>query len=164
MSSKQFANTLKTIVGVLVGSTVAVLALAYALISDADYSRSTIIQGDIEDRIKPVGSVHVVNGVKVASNKSEASISHTNNAAEPAGLSLEQLYNQACAACHMSGVLNAPKLGDKAGWESRIEKGVDQLYASAINGIGVMPPKGGRIDFSDDDIKKIVDYMLQSVQ
>ena len=164
MSNKQFANTLKMIIGVLIGSTVAVLALANTLISDADYSRSTIIQEDIEDRIKPVGSVHVVNGVKVASNKSEASSSHTNDAAEPAGLSLEQLYNQACAACHMSGVLNAPKLGDKAGWESRIAKGVDQLYASAINGIGVMPPKGGRVDFSDDDIRKIVDYMLQSVQ
>ena len=164
MSDKKFANTLKMIVGVLVGSTVAVLAIANTLISDADYSRSTIIQEDIEDRIKPVGSVHVVNGDKVANNTSETSVSHTNNAAEPTGLSLEQLYNQACAACHMSGVLNAPKLGDKAGWELRIKKGVDQLYASAINGIGVMPPKGGRVDFSDDDIRKIVDYMLQSVQ
>ena len=30
--------------------------------------------------------------------------------------SAEDLYT-ACAACHNSGVLNAPKLGDKAGWE-----------------------------------------------
>ena len=72
MSDKQFVNTLKMIVGVLVGSTVAVLAFANALISDADYSRSTIIQEDIEDRIKPVGSVHVVNGAKVAGNTSGA--------------------------------------------------------------------------------------------
>jgi len=45
-----------------------------------------------------------------------------------------------------------------------LAKDTDTLYANAINGIGGMPAKGGRADYSDDDIKKVVDYMLESVQ
>ena len=47
---------------------------------------------------------------------------------------------------------------------SRVAKGADALYSSAISGIGTMPAKGGRADYSDDDIKKVVDYMLESVK
>ncbi|MDH3607683.1 MAG: c-type cytochrome, partial [Gammaproteobacteria bacterium] len=89
----------------------------------------------------------------------------TNVASNDAGVSksAEDLYT-ACAACHNAGVLNAPKLGDKAGWEERLAKSTEELYSSAINGIGTMPAKGGRADYSDDDIKKVVDYMLESVK
>jgi cytochrome c5 len=38
------------------------------------------------------------------------------------------------------------------------------LYAAAINGKGVMPPKGGRADISDADIKAAVDYMVSENQ
>lgn len=165
MNDKQFATTLMIIIGVLVGSTVAILALSNVLISDADYSQDTVIQGNIEDRIKPVGSIEIIGEQEVVA---EAVETPTEGSGEPeqvadASLPAEKLY-VACSACHATGVLNAPKLADKASWEPRIAKGVDQLYASAINGIGTMPPKGGRVDYSDDDIKKVVDYMLESVQ
>ena len=29
---------------------------------------------------------------------------------------------------------------------------------------GMMPPKGGRPDFSDDDVKAAVDYMVSAAQ
>ena len=166
MNDKQFATTLMIIIGVLIGSTVGILALANVLISDADYSHDAVIQGNIEDRTSPIGKVDVAGETDVAdaSQDSETASDEAMQVADAGGVSSEQLYNQACTACHATGVLNAPKLGDKAGWDPRIAKGVDQLYASAINGIGGMPAKGGRIDFSDDDIKKIVDYMLESVQ
>jgi len=97
-------------------------------------------------------------------NASEGS-ENANLAANDAGASKSpaDLYT-ACAACHDSGVLNSPKLGDKAGWAARISKGADTLYANAINGIGGMPAKGGRADYSDDDIRVVVDYMLESVK
>ena len=54
----------------------------------------------------------------------------------------------------------APKLGDKAAWAPRIGQGMETLYASSINGKGAMPPKGGRVDLSDADIRAAVAYMV----
>lgn len=164
MSDKKFAKTLKVVFGVLVGSTGAILALANVLISDADYSYETVIKENIEDRIQPVGNVQITGeSVMVDTAASEAEKNEPELVVADAGKPVEQIY-QACAICHGTGVLNAPKLGDKAGWEPRLAKGVEQLYTNAINGMGTMPPKGGRLDFSDEDIKRAVDYMLDSVR
>jgi len=70
------------------------------------------------------------------------------------------VYGTACFACHGTGAAGAPKLGDQAAWAPRIAQGMDALQASAINGKGAMPPKGGRMDLSNDDIKAAVAYMV----
>lgn len=76
----------------------------------------------------------------------------------------KEVYDSACFVCHATGVAGAPKLGDVAGWAPRITQSVDTLYARAIKGFmgeaGLMPPKGGRMDYSDDDVKAAVDYMV----
>ena len=168
MNDSQFTTTLMVIIGVLVASTVGILALANVLISDADYSEDVVIQGNIEERIMPEGNVNTAeDGPMIAENEASSENPAGSEEAQKVAevsTSPEQLYTQACSSCHATGVLNAPKLGDNAGWEPRLAKGIDQLYASAINGIGTMPPKGGRSDISDDDIKKIVDYMVGSAQ
>ncbi|MCY4642403.1 MAG: c-type cytochrome [Gammaproteobacteria bacterium] len=165
MSDTKFAKTLKIVLGVLVGSTVAILALANVLISDADYSHETVIKENIEDRIRPVGSLHLADSEFETAEETEGETgkSEPELVVADAGKPVEQIY-QACAVCHGTGVLNAPKLGDKASWEPRIAKGVEQLYTSAIKGIGTMPPKGGRLDFSDEEVRRAVDYMLDSVR
>lgn len=84
-------------------------------------------------------------------------------AAQTAAAAVPALYTQNCAACHASGVANAPKLGDKAAWAPRLGQGVDGLTASAIKGKGAMPPKGGS-NASDADIKAVVAYMVQTVK
>lgn len=68
----------------------------------------------------------------------------------------------ACAACHAAGVANAPKLGDAAAWAPRIATGMDAMVANAIKGKGAMPPKGGRMDYNDEQIKAIVEYMVNA--
>jgi len=77
----------------------------------------------------------------------------------------EAIYNQACMACHAQGVAGAPKLGDTEAWVARIDKGMDTLYDHSINGFqgeaGVMPPKGGFANLSDDEVKAAVDYMVE---
>jgi len=71
------------------------------------------------------------------------------------------VYEGACAACHASGVLGAPKFGSGAEWAPRIKRGVGALYESALHGTPKgMPPKGGRDDLSDSDVKAAVDYMV----
>lgn len=80
----------------------------------------------------------------------------------------KEVYDAACFVCHTPGAAGAPKLGDTAAWGPRVEKGLDALYHSSINGFmgtaGMMPPKGGRPDFSDDDVKAAVDYMVSNAQ
>ncbi len=74
------------------------------------------------------------------------------------------LYTNICAACHIAGVANAPKLGDKAAWAPRLAAGVEGLTASVIKGKGAMPPKGGAGAASDAEIQAAVSYMLASVK
>ena len=71
----------------------------------------------------------------------------------------EQIYTSVCAACHSSGVLEAPKTGDKAAWGPRIAKGFDALVKSATNGLNNMPPKGGASDLTDKELARAVAYL-----
>ena len=73
----------------------------------------------------------------------------------------KDIYNSVCMSCHMSGAAGAPVTGKADQWTDRLAKGNDTLYANAINGIGVMPAKGGLMSLSDDEVKLAVDYMLE---
>jgi cytochrome c5 len=75
-----------------------------------------------------------------------------------------EVYESTCKACHGVGLAGAPKAGDKAAWGPRIAKGKPTLYEHALKGFtgtaGVMPPKGGRTDVSDELIKSAVDHLV----
>ena len=106
------------------------------------------------ERIAPVGKVCMSGDECAASSNSQA---NTKTLAPG-----QELYEQRCAACHNSGIANAPKLGDAAGWALRLDKGLDNLYASAVRGIGIMPAKGGCGSCSDEEIAEAVDYILDN--
>lgn len=71
----------------------------------------------------------------------------------------QQVYRQACAFCHDKGVAGAPKAGDVAAWGPRLAQGIDTLYASALQGKGAMPARGGNPVLSDTDVKAAVDHL-----
>ncbi|KWE59981.1 cytochrome C [Burkholderia ubonensis] len=73
------------------------------------------------------------------------------------------LYAQVCQACHATGVLNAPKFGNKADWAPRLKEPMDTVYNYALHGKGAMPPKGGSTA-SDADVKAAVDYMVNAAK
>lgn len=80
------------------------------------------------------------------------------------GFNAEQKYMASCFACHSTGAAGAPKVGDgfAAEWTPRMEKGMDAVVTNAINGINTMPPKGLCFDCNDDDLRAIVQYMVES--
>lgn len=82
-------------------------------------------------------------------------------AAAAAALDAQATYDKVCAACHATGISNAPKLGDQATWQAKIDErgGVEALAEQGIKGINAMPPKGGAA-LSDEDFKKMVSFML----
>lgn len=76
----------------------------------------------------------------------------------------EQVYRQSCAVCHDKGVAGAPRTGDAAAWSPRLARGMDAMYATALNGKGAMPAKGGNPALSEADVKSAVDYLAAQLR
>ena len=119
--------------------------LAHLAISVNPYDARHPAMSDeaVAQRIKPVGQVTLVdpNAPKVVKNG-------------------EEVYKQVCQACHATGALNAPKVGDKAAWAALIKQGLDSLTAVAIKGVKQMPPRGGNPDLSDLEIRRAIVHMV----
>jgi cytochrome c len=79
----------------------------------------------------------------------------------------QNIYSENCQACHETGIAGAPKTDNKEVWESRLDKGINQVYNNAINGFqginGFMPAKGGNLQLNNDQVKTAVDFMLKDI-
>ncbi len=160
MEDKQFTTQFMAVLVILIGITIVILVIANFLYSSDSSAMDEEEQQLVAERIKPVGDVHI-GSVPASEAAAPAAAAEATTMVASAELNGEAVYQQVCAACHTAGVLNAPKPGDTAAWEPRLAKGMDAMYANAINGIGAMPAKGGRADMSDEAIKAAVDYLLQ---
>lgn len=80
------------------------------------------------------------------------------------GFNAEQKYMASCFACHSTGAAGAPKVGAgmMSEWAPRLEKGLDAVVANAVNGVNAMPAKGLCFDCNEDDIRALVEYMLEA--
>jgi cytochrome c5 len=80
-----------------------------------------------------------------------------------------QVWMETCRACHLLGVAGAPAVTDFAAWGPRLAKGMEALYASAIDGVkgpdGSLrsPPRGGNPRLSDEQVRLAVDYEVAAV-
>lgn len=76
----------------------------------------------------------------------------------------KSVYSKTCKVCHGQGIAGAPKTGDTVTWAPRIAQGNDTLHKHAIEGFsgakGVMPPRGGSSNLTDDEVKAAVDFMV----
>ena len=80
------------------------------------------------------------------------------------GSAAAETYKKNCKVCHAQGINGAPILGNKKMWETRLPKGTDTLVSHAVNGFGLMPAKGGRVELSDEAVATVVQYMVSQVQ
>lgn len=81
-------------------------------------------------------------------------------AADPNERSGKEVVQSICFRCHESPQSPAPKVGDKTAWVPRLSKGIDALVLSAVRGHGGMPPRGGRADLTDNEIRNAIFYMF----
>ena len=79
-------------------------------------------------------------------------------AAAGAAKSGEDIVKEVCGACHVAGVANAPKLGDKAAWAPRLKQGLNGLLHSVVSGKGAMPPRAGS-SLTDDELAGAIVFM-----
>ena len=98
----------------------------------------------VAKRLKPVG---------------ELTLADAGGAAAKGAKSGEEVYKSVCSVCHAGGVAGAPKLGDKAGWASRVKEGQKRLVEIALKGEGAMPARGGNAELSDLEVERAVVYM-----
>jgi cytochrome c5 len=159
---RKFFDTFMLIVGVLVALTLGLIILARMVSSDpvaATRDADVDYQNEVVARIRP----YAREAVAGADNSALAAPAPAQTAAVDMGG--EEVYNQACVACHGAGIAGAPKFADKGTWAPRIAQGMDTLHKHAIGGFtgktGVMPPKGGRTDLSDQSIMNAVDYIVE---
>lgn len=158
--NRKFFDTMSLVLGLLVVFTFVIFFVVHAIIEETQnvfVREDPSYQAELAKRIAPVARVSI------------AGLSDGAGEPEPvpvaAAMSGEDIYNSSCVACHGIGIAGAPKVGDPEAWAPRIDQGLPTLYDHAINGYqgdsGMMPPKGGAMSLSDDDVKAAVDYMAR---
>ena len=114
----------------------------------------------LEKRIKPVAGVYTGEDGPAAVEEVAAEAEPAQAVAFDGSLDGEMIYTSVCAACHATGVAGAPQPGTPA-MAQRIEKGMDALMQTALNGLNAMPARGGRPDLSDEQMQAVVEFMTQ---
>ena len=119
----------------------------------------------VDDRIRPIGQVALIGDPDVGVRPVVSVVTDTVRAP----LSGPQVYNAICYLCHAApGVGGAPVLGDSTVWTPRLSQPAELIEDHVINGyqgeLGYMPPKGGRLDFTDEEILEAIDFMLEAVE
>jgi len=160
-------NILSLVIGTLVAIAILLIVLAKFVGGETqlEHVKTDSLQlAAVEDRTRPFARVAVAGQDNAALGIVEQSAVAAAATASPVPQNGEEVFNAACTACHTQGIAGAPRMGDKAAWAPRIAKGKDTLYKHSLEGFqgqaGVMPPKGGRVDLSDDLIRLGVDYMI----
>lgn len=119
------------------------VTLAQLVMRGSDVSKTPAMSdAAVAERMQPAGSVAVADPKAVKVEKSG-----------------KEIVDTVCATCHVSGVLNAPKIGDKDAWAKLIAEGLDTIGADAIKGIRQMPPRGGNPNLTDAEVLRAVVYM-----
>lgn len=163
----RFIDTYSLVVGVL--AIIALLVIGgsmklYDIAPGAADPDSVEYQEEVRQRIQPIGRV-LMPGEELSAGEPQVAEVPSPEPVETV-MSGPQVYNDACLMCHGSGIGGAPVLSDPAAWEARIAQGMDVLYQHALEGFtgnsGFMPPKGARMDLSDDDVRNAVDYMVEA--
>ena len=163
MTEKRYAMNVSIILGISVVLMLFIFVLVahhHDIPSRVQQDRGALLGTglSVAEQIKPVGQL------SVAAGETQREPVKNAVAAPPPGRDGQQVYQASCVACHGAGIAGAPKLDNKGQWATRIAKGLDTLYASAVNGVqgsaGAMPAKGGNPALSNAEVKAAVDYMV----
>ena len=122
----------------------------------------------IAERLDPVGKV-CVQGEECKGMEVAVAAGGGGGAKTP-----DDVIAKHCNACHGTGLLNAPKIGDTAAWKERAghvdavlaelkieapEKGTKGLAQVAKHGLNAMPPMGTCADCSLEDLEGAIKKM-----
>lgn len=161
-----FLKRFSMVIAFLMALTLGLILFAAYLHNEIPGHTNPVEMARTEARIAPAGDVYAGATGEAAKAAADIAALEALKANVPFGGRTDgaEIYNQGpCAGCHKSGAGGAPMLG-AAGMGARVGKGKDTLYKHAIEGFtgsaGVMPAKGGNPALTDEQIKAVVDWML----
>ena len=140
--------------------TVVIYILANSLQDEPGGNTNPANKALAEKNISPVSGVRV--GEEGAAALAAAQPAPAEAASESGAEAIDggQVYNSLCMTCHDAGVAGAPIKGSEELAQRASEKGIDTLVTNSINGINVMPPKGGNLSLTDEQMRAAVEFML----
>ena len=144
MTNKQ-QHSSRTIMTITIAVAAVLVVVVWPLSMMGKGDLTTGASDDAELRIQPVARVEMQKAVVKSDGKPRDGAT---------------IYNTVCTACHATGVVGAPKTGDKAAWAPRIATGSAALLKSATEGKNAMPARGGAADLTDAELKAAVDYLV----
>ncbi len=168
-TDKQFFLTFTGVTAILIILAIGVLLVAKLIGSQVADERVSQAQIKLSnDRIKPIGQVNLKSqpvSVVADDPTTIVVVTETEQVDSLASVNTgEKIYGGICQSCHAGGIGGAPIVGDISVWKERLTAGRDKLYQSVINGLGIMPAKGGDPSLSDAEIRAAVDYMIDASQ
>jgi cytochrome c5 len=164
---RAFMAVFKAVIIFLMGLTVVIFILARLIgqWQESTQRSDVLYQKAVQERIQPVGQVNLGEAATVMSGGAAGAPAPGESTAAPSAAAVEktpkEIVSTVCSACHGTGVLGAPKLGDKAAWEPRLAQGFDTLVQHATHGFKAMPAKGGNASLTDAQVRGAVAQMLE---
>ncbi len=73
-------------------------------------------------------------------------------------------YTLFCSGCHDTGAGGAPLLSEPGQWSQVLKQPLQETYDRTFAGVGGMPERGLCHICSDDQLRWLVDYVLEQVQ
>ncbi len=79
------------------------------------------------------------------------------------------VWMNACRSCHLVGINDVLGVTQFDQWDQRLAKGWEPLYQSVLQGMTnpdgaiVMPPRGGDLQLSDEQLRAALDYHLAAI-
>jgi cytochrome c5 len=169
MSSSEEKATSYFLLFPLLGSITLVVMWVFIILTSFSASfgapeANAMVRTAVVERLKPIEVVALVEvKAPVAAAPEKAADSDDMSAIDTTGIDGNAITTATCFACHSIGLLGAPKIGDKAAWDSRLQANGDMtgLVKSAIAGKGAMPARGGNADLSNAEIQAAIEFMMK---
>jgi len=158
-SDTHFFNSFSLVLGILIFIAILIFAFARWIGHEQLEEQMTqpIQQSAVQQNIAPLARVAIA-----GKDNSALAVATTPTSSAPAQdvpKTGKEAFDTVCTSCHTLGLNGAPKIGDHAAWGPRIAQGKAVLYQAAINGLRLMPPRGGTT-WPDATIREAVDYMV----
>jgi len=162
---QKFFDGFMLLLGVWIGAIAGIVLFADFVGGEDTAADDVSAISEIDDRIRPIGQVALLGDPDIGASTA----AFVTAAPVHAPLSGPQVYNDICYLCHAApGVGGAPVLGDVPAWAPRLEQSAELIQDHVLNGYtgeaGYMPPKGGRMDLTDEEVLEALDFMLEAVQ
>ena len=163
MSQSEDRNFIRQFSGIIIGLVLLTITLIFVARSwqfESDVDANPSQKALAEERISPVSGVRTGDEGVAALAETQAAAAPAPAQSTAAEVDGEEVYNGLCMTCHAAGVAGAPITGSDQMAQRLSEKGIDTLVTNAINGLNVMPPRGGNPSLTDEQIRAAVDFML----